>query len=57
MRKLKNKHIINLYEVYETVNSIYFVLDIINGGELLNRIRDKGNLNEEDLKLLMTNLL
>ena len=28
----------HLYEVYETENSLYFVLDLIEGGELLKYI-------------------
>ncbi|EGR29239.1 protein kinase domain protein [Ichthyophthirius multifiliis] len=56
MRNLRCQHIINLYEVYETTNSIYFVLDILNGGELLNKVRDK-TMSELDLKILMRNLL
>ena len=57
MRNLRNEHLINLYEVYETTNSIYFVVDILNGGELLHRVREKGNMTEADLKPLMRNLL
>ena len=57
MRNLRSEHLISLYEVYETTNSIYFVVDILNGGELLNRVREKGNLSELDLKILMRNLI
>ncbi len=56
MRNLRSEHLINLYEVYETTNSIYFVLDILNGGELLNKVRDK-TMSEVDLRLLIRNLL
>ncbi len=48
---------INLYEVYETTNSVYFVVDLLSGGELLHRVRDKGSFSEYDLKMLMKNLL
>ncbi|EGR30423.1 protein kinase domain protein [Ichthyophthirius multifiliis] len=57
MRNLRNEHLINLYEVYETANSIYFVVDIINGGELLHRLREKKTIKESDLKNLIRNLL
>ncbi len=57
MRNLRNEHLINLYEVYETTNSIYFVVDILNGGELLNRVREKGSIAESDIRELMRNLL
>ncbi|EAS06002.1 Serine/Threonine kinase domain protein (macronuclear) [Tetrahymena thermophila SB210] len=57
MRNLHSEFLINLYEVYETTNSIYFVVDLLNGGELLHRVRDKGTINEQDLRNLMRNLL
>ncbi|EGR27882.1 protein kinase domain protein [Ichthyophthirius multifiliis] len=57
MRNLSNEHLINLYEVYETTNSIYFVVDILNGGELLNRVKDKGSIGEDDIRELMKKLL
>ena len=57
MRYLDNDHLIRLYEVYETTNSIYFVVSLLNGGELLHRVREKGNFKEQDLKILMINLV
>jgi len=57
MRHLNNEHLLHLYEVYETTNSIYFVVDLVNGGELLHRIREKGHLTESNLKALIRNLL
>ena len=35
MRKIDHPNILKLHEVHETVNSVYFVIDIVNGGELL----------------------
>lgn len=48
---------VKLYEVYETMNSVYFILDVINGGELLERLRSKGFLASETIQKLMFNLL
>lgn len=44
MRKFNQENLVNLYEVYETVNSIYFVIDILSGGELLHRVKLKGRI-------------
>lgn len=49
MRALNNDHLIHLYEVYETTNSIYFVVDLIDGGELLNKVRAKESVSEQDV--------
>jgi calcium-dependent protein kinase len=32
MRELDNNHIMKLHEVYETENSLYFILDLLEGG-------------------------
>lgn len=57
MKKLNHKNIIKLHEVYETTNSIYFVLDLLEGGELLHRVRAKGFINGENLKKLLFNFI
>lgn len=41
MRKLDHKHILKLYEVYESRTSIYLVLELLRGGELLKTIKEK----------------
>lgn len=43
MRTLNHDNLIHLYETYETTNSIYFVVDLLEGGELLHRLREKDN--------------
>lgn len=39
MRELNCEYLLKLYETYETQNSIYFVVDLLEGGELLNKVR------------------
>ncbi|CAD8206366.1 unnamed protein product [Paramecium pentaurelia] len=57
MRKLSHPNIIKLHEVHETANSVYFVVDIVAGGELLQRVRETGFLPAETLQRLAYNLL
>ena len=35
MRKLNHPNCLKLYEFYETESSLYFVIELIQGGELL----------------------
>jgi len=42
LRKLDHPNIIKLVEVYESLNNIHLVLEHLNGGELFERIRQKG---------------
>ena len=39
MRELDHPNLIKLYEVFETQNSIYLILDLLEGGQLLNKIK------------------
>jgi len=57
MRRLEHSNIIQLYEVHESDKHIYLVLELLQGGELLDRIMRKGQYHERDASLLMKNLL
>ncbi|CAD8078443.1 unnamed protein product [Paramecium sonneborni] len=57
MRRLNHPNIVKLHEVHETTNSIYFILDMIQGGELLQRVRETGFLPAETMQKLAFNLI
>jgi len=57
MRRLDNDNIISLYDVYESDNNIYLVLELLHGGELFDRIVKKGQYTEKDACTLMRKLL
>ncbi|CAD8083883.1 unnamed protein product [Paramecium sonneborni] len=56
MRRLNQENLVKLYETYETQNSIYFILDILKGGELLTRVK-QSPLTATNLQKLMYNLM
>lgn len=41
MRALNHPNIIRLHEVFETDNSLYMVLDLLEGGQLYDKIKAK----------------
>ena len=53
MKKLNNINTIRLFEIFETKNSLYLVLELIQGGELLKRISKNKGFKESDVKVLM----
>lgn len=57
MRKLNHPHIIKLYEIYETLNSIYLVMDIVKGGELMKKIKEKTQYTFLDIQKFLRNFL
>lgn len=57
MRRLSHRNVLKLYEVYETKHSIYLVLEVITGGELIKKIKEKAIYNEIDIARIMKNFL
>ncbi|CAK62056.1 unnamed protein product (macronuclear) [Paramecium tetraurelia] len=56
MRRLNQENLVHLHEAYETQNSIYFVLDLLEGGELFARAKISP-YSTECLQKLMYNFL
>ncbi|KAA6390816.1 MAG: putative Calcium/calmodulin-dependent protein kinase type 1 [Streblomastix strix] len=48
--------IIKLFEVYELENKLCLVMELVTGGELLNRITIQGSYSERDASLIMLSL-
>lgn len=57
MLKLSHQNILTLYEVHETKNSIYLVLEVVKGGELLKKIKEKQIISHKDMVVVMRNFL
>jgi len=41
MRKFNHKNLMKLYEVYESQNSIYISVELLEGGQLYDKIKAK----------------
>ena len=52
LRKLNHPCIVKLHETLRTKNVYYLVMEYVDGGDLLNFVRDKteGKLDEEDAR-------
>jgi serine/threonine protein kinase len=58
MRKLNHSNILKLFEVYESDNSIYLILELIKGGSLSDRIKgSKAKFTAEEVRGLMWGIL
>lgn len=53
MRQLKHPNLLQLYEIYESPEYLYLILESLEGGELMTRILEKGTYDEYTLSLLM----
>ncbi len=57
MRLIDHPNIIKLEEVYEGDFHIYLVMELIKGGELFDRIINKGHYSEKDAAIMIRKLL
>ena len=57
MRQLNHPNLLRLYEIYESPEYLYLILESLEGGELMTRILDKGNYDEYSISLLMQKIL
>lgn len=46
-----------LYEVYENKDKLFLVMELLSGGELFDRIIEKGNYTEKNACILMKQVL
>merc|ERR1712070_1207434 len=57
LRQLSHPHIVKLKEVVTTVEKTYIVMELLSGGELFNRIVEKGCFPEEEAAALFAQIL
>jgi serine/threonine protein kinase len=57
MLDVEHSNIIRLYEVYESRGSVYLVLEMLRGGELMEKISKMGSYDEQDAKMILGNIL
>ena len=57
MRELNHVNIIKLQEVHETDNSIYMVLEVLQGGNLVDYLKQHGKFSEKEAAIFMRAML
>jgi serine/threonine protein kinase len=57
MKKLKHAHILPLIEVFENKEYIFLVLELVTGGELFDKIVERGNYSEKDASNIVRQIL
>lgn len=57
LRQLSHPHVVNLKEVVTTKDNTYIVMELLSGGELFNRIVDKGCFTEAEAADLFAQIL
>jgi len=57
LRKLNHSNIVQLRETFEDKQKVYLVMELVTGGELFDRIVEKGSYTERDASALIRQIL
>lgn len=57
LRRLQHPNIVQLLETYEDKSKVYLVMELVTGGELFDRIVEKGSYTEKDASDLIRQVL
>ncbi|GAA6071132.1 calcium/calmodulin-dependent protein kinase type 1B isoform X1 [Tachysurus ichikawai] len=57
LRRIKHDNIISLEETFETPTKLYLVMTLVTGGELLDRILERGSYTEKDASRVIQQVL
>eukprot|EP01112_Ceratiomyxa_fruticulosa_P023524 TRINITY_DN901_c0_g1_i1.p1 TRINITY_DN901_c0_g1~~TRINITY_DN901_c0_g1_i1.p1 ORF type:complete len:344 (+),score=61.09 TRINITY_DN901_c0_g1_i1:152-1183(+) len=57
MKKLKHKNIIQLIEVFDSPSHLYLVMELVRGGELFDKIVQRGQYSERDAVVLVRQIV
>lgn len=52
LRSLNHPNIIRVFEAFDTAEAVYIILELVEGGELFDRIVSSGQLDEKTSKFL-----
>ncbi|XP_066997431.1 calcium/calmodulin-dependent protein kinase type 1 isoform X3 [Anabrus simplex] len=57
LRRLKHPNIVQLLETFEDKHKVYLIMELVTGGELFDRIVEKGSYTEKDASDLIRQVL
>lgn len=57
LQKIDHEHIVKLYDIYETKDHLYMVMEILRGGELFDSIVQRGTYSEKEAAAVMRQII
>jgi 5'-AMP-activated protein kinase catalytic alpha subunit len=57
MRIIHNQHVIGIKDVFATATKLFMVLELVEGGELFDKIVEEGRFSEDKARFYMIQLL
>lgn len=57
LRKIRHPNVLQLYEIFESDNNVHLILEHLEGKELFDQIKERGNYKEEDAATILKCIL
>lgn len=57
LKKIRHSNVIRLYEVFESNNHLFMVMEYANKGDLLQYVKNRGRLSEKEARHFFKNIL
>lgn len=57
LKQVDHKNVINMKEIFETRKKLYLIMDVLDGGELFDRIVENGTFSEKDASDLSRSII
>lgn len=57
LKKVKHPNIVCLKDMFETPEKLFLVMELVTGGELFDKIVEKGQYSEKDASIIVKNML
>jgi serine/threonine protein kinase len=57
LKEIDSPYVSRLVEVHETFNSVYMVMELLEGGELFHFLKEKKSVNSSEVYIIMSCLL
>uniref|UniRef100_A0A6B2LP10 Protein kinase domain-containing protein n=1 Tax=Arcella intermedia TaxID=1963864 RepID=A0A6B2LP10_9EUKA len=56
IKKIEHPNIIKLFDIFESENTLYFVMEVVDGGDLFDWIIERDQYSEENAKQIVRKL-
>jgi calcium/calmodulin-dependent protein kinase I len=57
LKKVKHPNIVCLKDIYETTDNLYLIMELVTGGELFDKIVEKGQYTEKEASVVVSKML
>lgn len=57
MKRIRHRHVVSMYELYETPKCLWIILELVEGGDLFHHLAETPEYSEQDASMHMKQML